>query len=420
MNRLVYLRQQIEVLSIKNIFKINRAESAFISNTYVKMARFLYVGTFQLPDRNAAAQRVTGVAILLRQLGYDVVFLDLNKSITLDFTEDCTYHEGFEVYSIRYPNLFGEWLRHATIPEYVDEVLAKHNDWCGVIAYNYPGLALLRLKKLCLRRNLKLLADCTEWYALNRSLNPHKIATDADSFIRMRIAQKRCDGLIAISSFLTNYYKKHTTCVTLPPVIDKNNAKWTHRSKQGFGTSRRLCYIGSPGAGMAKDRLDVIIEALFKCRRRELSLEIAGITDVAYKKFFPAHQEILETLIGEGRLRFHGRLAHQEAVRLLKTADFTIFFREDNRMTRAGFPTKFVESISCGVPVITTLTSDLKNYLRNGRNGLVIQEPAGCNQIVRVFVEVAEMPSPPPVDDAIFDVGNYRHEMLNFLNEIKL
>lgn len=384
-----------------------------------KKRRFLYVGTFQLPDRNAAAQRVTGVALLLRQLGYDVTFLDLNRSIDAPFTTECARHEGFEVYSIRYPRGFKDWLRHAATPERVAETLALHDDWCGVIAYNYPGLALLRLKKLCKRRELKLLADCTEWYAPYFSLNPHEIATNVDSFIRMRIAQKKCDGMIAISSFLADYYGKYMPCVTLPPVIDRSNAKWTVRPRERTGNGRKLCYAGSPGANMGKDRLNIMIEAFFQCGCNNLSLDIAGITRENYEEMFPQHHEMIETLTAGGRLRFHGRLPHQAALDLLKSSDFSIFYREDNRMTRAGFPTKFVESISCGVPVITTITSDLGNYLRDGKNGLVIKAPADCARLVRVFTEAAEMPVPPPVENSVFEIEKYQTAMSKFLSGIE-
>ena len=40
----------------------------------------------------------------------------------------------------------------------------------------------------------------------------------------------------------------------------------------------------------------------------------------------------------------------------------------------AGFPTKFSESISCGVPVITTQTSDLSDYLQDGITGFWLEK----------------------------------------------
>ncbi len=40
----------------------------------------------------------------------------------------------------------------------------------------------------------------------------------------------------------------------------------------------------------------------------------------------------------------------------------------------AGFPTKFVESLGAGCPVITNYTSDLDLYLKNGFNGFVVKD----------------------------------------------
>ena len=37
--------------------------------------KILYVGGFQLPDKNAAAQRVVNIAKALRDLGHEVIFL---------------------------------------------------------------------------------------------------------------------------------------------------------------------------------------------------------------------------------------------------------------------------------------------------------------------------------------------------------
>ena len=35
----------------------------------------------------------------------------------------------------------------------------------------------------------------------------------------------------------------------------------------------------------------------------------------------------------------------------------------------AGFPTKFSESLACGTPVLTNISSDLGKYLKDGVNG---------------------------------------------------
>lgn len=43
--------------------------------------KILYVGGFQLPDKNAAAQRVVNIAKALRDLGHEVIFLHNVKDV---------------------------------------------------------------------------------------------------------------------------------------------------------------------------------------------------------------------------------------------------------------------------------------------------------------------------------------------------
>lgn len=51
-----------------------------------------------------------------------------------------------------------------------------------------------------------------------------------------------------------------------------------------------------------------------------------------------------------------------------------------NLVTKAGFPTKFVESLSCGIPVIATPSSNICDYLINEVNGFVIDEKQSLKQ----------------------------------------
>ena len=72
-------------------------------------------------------------------------------------------------------------------------------------------------------------------------------------------------------------------------------------------------------------------------------------------------------------LHFLGKLQNVKALSLIKNSDFSIFFRKKNLVTTAGFPTKLSESIACGTPVITNDSSDLKEYIENGKNGFLVE-----------------------------------------------
>ena len=128
-------------------------------------SRILYIGGFELPDKNAAAQRALGVAKALRVLGYEVVFLDVDREMEGNGLSALHKTEGFLTYSQRHAADFKGLVRYSSYPIHVEEVLDKWDDWFGVIAYNYPALSLYRLRNICHKRKIQLYADCTEWYS---------------------------------------------------------------------------------------------------------------------------------------------------------------------------------------------------------------------------------------------------------------
>jgi glycosyltransferase involved in cell wall biosynthesis len=70
------------------------------------------------------------------------------------------------------------------------------------------------------------------------------------------------------------------------------------------------------------------------------------------------------------RTEFLGQASHIKAIQEVKAADWSIIIREDNKVVKAGFPTKVVESISCGTPVIANDFSNILDYL-NDKNSII-------------------------------------------------
>ena len=316
-------------------------------------------------------------------------------------------------------NQFFHWLRYAISPLHVKEILDQYDGWKGVIAYNYPGLALMRLRSLCHARQIRIYADCTEWY-LPDFHTLHRVAATLDSCLRMRWALKRVDGLIAISSFLANYYKPYTKVVLLPPMVDLEESKWVSANKAEPHDRLKLFYVGAPGLYFVKDRLDLIIKAIAAVSHPEqFEVHIVGIDKEQILVVFPELEPLITRLFATKTLLFHGRLPHHEALALLKTADFSIFLRERNRMTTAGFTTKFVESISCGVPVITTDTSDLRIYATDNRNAILLPPDNFSKDLVELLETLSTGKHPlPKVERYLFDYRNYTRGLQAFLQDL--
>ena len=325
--------------------------------------RILYVGGFQLPDKNAAAHRVLGIGKSLRDIGYTVEFIDVSDDIEDNELSPKWNCQGFTVYSQRHSHNNRQRIQYTCKPLHVEEVLNKYSDWSAVIAYNYPALALFRLKRICHKRGIRIFSDCTEWYAFDGK-TIGSLMNFLDSEIRMRFVHKKLDGLIAISSFLGDYYRKYLPTAVVPPTVDLDEEKW-HQNTSQKSSGIVLTYAGSLGNGRNKDQIGIVIHTIIESDL-DIRLNIVGVSKDTYLYLYPEDVKLINNCSNKNSIIFHGRVHHDEALKILQGSNYCVFYRENTKMNRAGFPTKFVESISCGIPVITTKTSDLAQYINNG------------------------------------------------------
>lgn len=367
-----------------------------------RRGRVLYIGGFELPDKNAAAHRVLSNAKLLQSLGWDTVFVGISKSLPreeADVLRTGSTVEGFAAYAVPYPASLRQWVRHVTEIRPYLRVLEQMGGADIVLCYNLPAIALGRMRRYCRAHGMQCIADVTEWYAANGKNPVMYIAKGLDTFWRMRVTQKRMDGMITISRYLYEYYRSCPRVCCLPPLEDTAAAKW-NGSYPKDREVLRLVYAGDPGK---KDRVDLLIEAL-KDVTRDYRLDVIGIEEQAYLRRQPQHEAFLRQ---QDRIVFHGRLPHTETLEYIKKANYSCFFRYPDRVTTAGFPTKFVEAITCGTPVMTNRSSNVEDYIAPGKNGVLI-EPLDARAIAEA-IEHAD--GELPVDRQLFDYRHFTDEM---------
>ncbi len=377
----------------------------------------LYIGGFELPDKNAAAQRVMANGKLLYKLGFNVFYLGLaRKKKKNNFFEDSLKFEDFLYWSKKYPQTFSEWANYLLSIKDIKTIIDKNLDRKPniIIAYNYPAFALLRLRSYCKVNNIKLIADCTEWYQATGSIG-FRIIKSLDTFFRMRWLHNRIDGVIAISRLLFEYYEsKKQIVILLPPLVDKENSKWQSENYE-LNEVRQFIYAGSPGAGN-KDKLDVILQALSEVKNKNFHLNIIGISKKQYSDNFGT---VPSNIVND--ITFKGRLSHLDTINDIKKADFFIFLRVDNLVTKAGFPTKFVEAISCGTPVLTNGSSNIKDFLIEGKNGYFL-DLDNFETLKNTLQEVITYSNDKVLamkkmckEYELFDYKNYLDEFNNFI-----
>lgn len=278
------------------------------------MKTIVYVGGFELPDKNAAAQCVVSNAKILRDLSYNVVLLDTcrDQNAQLVPKQVCF---GFERWSI------GRSIKQLYAIDKIVKVMQRQPNLFAVIAYNYPSIGLSRLRRYCARHHIKLFADVTEWYGPQGDTIIHRCMKALDSYYRMEIVHPRLDGIIAISHYLENFYKNKTKTVFLPPLIDLEEEKWKQSAQENQKDGISLLYTGVPGKH--KDKLNLILRALSQCDQTAFFLKIIGITEKQYLSYYLGAAKMLKNL--KNKVCFLGRMAHMDVIRELKAADFSLF-----------------------------------------------------------------------------------------------
>jgi len=367
----------------------------------------IYIGNFELPDKDAAALRVLGNAKALTDK-YNIVFISSSK--TLNETYKYSVVNKFDNWVFKYPTSLLEWGKWLTSIQKYEKIFKEYDNVCGVIAYNYPAIALSKLRKYCKKNQLFLVSDATEWFEDKR------IAKRIDTAIRMRFINKRVDGVICISSFLYNYYSRFTKTVTIPPLIDSKDSKWVNPDYKIVNNIIRFVYFGNPGKH--KDKINLAIKTLTNYQK-PFDFKVVGITREEYLNMYP--EDVTRLSDNKESIVFLGKLDHIKALDIVKTSDFLLFFREDKRVNNAGFPTKLVESITLGVPVITNSTSDISQYITSNNNGYLIHKLDDFNisRIITVAHDNFDNNIKINVNRETFELNKFAPYLESFISSLK-
>jgi len=338
--------------------------------------RFIYIGSFRLPNGDAAAARVLNVARALRLAGHEVRFISwggMEKWSEADSEEECSV-DGFPYVvtnEIDFKGgLFKKAISRVLQGRKTKRLLRKRlGEYDAVISYNCSIISWL--VKFCKKNKIKLVSDLTEWY----SLNELKILDVPGYIWNMCAVQKRVRNKITISSYLSEYYKASHNIV-IPATCDATEAKWRTGKEKAIKVAGpfdgiTLIYAGSPAR---KDAVHHAINAVQRLIEEGCGIRFL-ILGVQRDEYIQNYSDLLKNKQLSDKIQFLGRVSQDEVPSYYSIADFMVLLREPNRKSNAGFPTKFAESITSGTPVIANLTSDLGDYLKEGDTGFVVNRP---------------------------------------------
>ena len=381
----------------------------------------------QLPEGSANATRVVSLSKVIKMLGNNVMMLGLNYQQNRELQG---IYEGIPYALLDLPELrmtgMAAFRRQGAtrgrLAHWLDEYWEK-NKIDGIIVSCMNGFAdfFFRYGK---RKQIPIAFNHVEWHL--RSAFPGKFGII--NYYRNKIdfyyTFAKTKNIIAISTFLEHFYQKRgCNTVRIPTIVDVHK----YKCKNTFGTENRLvlAYAGCPGK---KDAILNVISAMTELtaeEQQQIEFRLFGIT---------AEQLLINYNLGEKeeslvglQVRCMGVIPHAYVNEELIKADFTVLLRQDSNNANAGFPTKVGESMAAGVPVIANLTSDLAQYIHEGKEGMICRDesPKACAETLRRALKLSmkerrEMSTAARKQaEKSFDYGSYGEDMQHFLEKAK-
>jgi len=387
--------------------------------------KILYVGPFTFPDGGAEARRVLGIALSVFLAGNKVQIGCGKLSSAGQNSQSTSLLEVVDLGERPAPNttkltkLWCVLTQGGNTLKWITKLTPQPD---LILLYGCRLGYLSRLIPWCRANQKPLIVDVVEWYdarhVLGGPLGPFHLSSE----LAMRYFHVKAKNLIVISRYLENYYqKKGCRTIRIPPTLD------VHTTSARLGVNPVsgpliLAYTGVPGK---KDLLNNVVEALLQVdpNGHRICLVVAGPTSDDLFKFRSLRHFKSTSL--PGCVKALGHLTHEEALNVVCEADFTVLLRPALRYAQAGFPTKVPESLAVGTPVICNITSDLGDYIRDGREGLICR-----NESVSACIEAIEraMRLTPAQKESMrkaaraqaersFDFRNYSEALDRFIKE---
>lgn len=397
----------------------------------------VYIGDFDFRNKNVQSFLVRNNGKILNEIGYKVAYIGVNtKSISFDqvkksppvvLENDNLYYELPNTL-----NIAGLTKCNKVCQKIVTilENLSVSDKVVSVITYQCPtyAVALSRIAKWCQKKRVSYIVNCADLPIFDQQPFLRRIVMKFNWACMHTINKKHEDGLIAVSRYIQKYYEKDSiSSVVLPPLFDSENYLLPEIKENEVPT---FIYAGTPfksngkpinPKGM-KDRLDKVLDIFDLVSKIGVpyKLNVVGISFEDYVTGVPRHKDCLKK---SASIEFFGRCTHEKTLEMVAKADFSINYRDNNLMTKAGFSTKIVESVSLGTPVVINDISDTYYYLQDGFSGYKLTDSIEDNvslihKLCTFSCSDRASLKKALVDEQIFAYSKYADRMKQFLESV--
>lgn len=329
---------------------------------------------FTFPDGQAATNRVYTYAKGLNENGikvHVVIFSSIYNEEHHGSVDGISYYHPFEQkvrsnsFFIRSRQKIKKYVRTYKLLKKInreDKVIAI-NSWTNLLSTHLMAWVLAKLLRT------KLITEISEHplkdYQGGGFIQKKK--GNAQFYIESRL----CDGILCISRFLVDFYKKNGVnpkkLFLIPSTVDPS------RFVQTGSKPINYFYVGYFGSlTFKRDSVDILIKAFSKIAQAhpEVRLVLGGFCSDEVKKQIVdlvTVQKITDKVI------LVEYLTRQEILGYITHADILVMARSKDMESDASYPSKLTEFLATGKPVVSVNVGEISDFLTDNKDAFLVE-----------------------------------------------
>ncbi len=198
-------------------------------------------------------------------------------------------------------------------------------------------------------------------------------------FQRLTIA--RLDGIVAVSDSIVSTLAPGRDFLRVEGGISKESERAEPINGDFDGDSTRAFRLVAAGSVDELNGVEEILEALSHIDRKNIEVIIAGAG--------PLVDHVVRASYKDSRIKYVGFLSFKEVLKLYQTADILLNIRITRRVnTDFFFPSKLMEYLASGTPVISTCTGHVESEFGSICYLLKDETPHGLARLIEQVLDI--------------------------------
>lgn len=338
------------------------------------MKRIFICAERSFPRGDAGSNRVLYIAKAMQIKGWEPIVVSIGRNVESHYqaAEGKYYFDGVEYRNIVFNanGIGGKIERFTMAGKKTVDILKQYGlkNCDKVLIYSSSAIYTDSVLKYAKSVDAAVAVDIVEWH------QPFQFPLGYFdlrylSFKKMfNQSTKKANNVVVISRYLEKHFVETGCNVLTVPIYIEAGEKYTYHPSESV---THLIYPGNP---YRKDSLECMLRAmelLSDEEKQKVKFHLTGVKREMLEKSAPACRHLLD----EPYIQIDGYMEYDTLMKLYEQVDFALIARPDNQVTRANFPSKVPELMNRGIPVVINGIGDIKEYLVDRHNAILIQEP---------------------------------------------